>query len=308
MNRPDLYALDSFAAVARHRNFRRAATERGVSASTLSQTIRDLEARLGVRLLNRTTRSVALTDAGAALLDRLQPALLEIGEAVAEARSAQAQPRGPLRINAPEPAVELVLAPMVADFLSAYPEVRLEIASESRFVDIVAGGYDAGVRWGESLAQDMVAVPLGPPQRFVLLASPALLAKVGAPTHPRDLLERPCVRVRFASGAEPPWEFERDGETLQIAPPARLVAGNIHLMLRAALDGVGFTPTFDGYAQPYLDSGALVEVLPDWSETFPGPYLYYPSRRTLPSPLRAFVDFVQARNRRRSPAPPPSSA
>lgn len=297
MDRPDLYALDSFAAVARHSNFRRAAVERGVSASTLSQAIRDLEARMGVRLLNRTTRSVALTDAGAALLERLQPALLEIGEAVAVARSSQAEPQGALRINAPEPAVELVLAPMVAEFLALHPAVRLEVTSEARFVDIVAGGYDAGVRWGESLAQDMVAVSLGPPQRFVVAASPALIARVGTPTHPRDLLTMPCLRVRFASGAEPAWEFEKDGEPLQITPPARLLCGNVHLMLRAAIDGVGFVPTFDGYAQPHLESGALVEVLADWSETFPGPYLYYPSRRTMPSPLRAFVDFVQARRR-----------
>lgn len=297
MDRPDLYALDSFAAVARHSNFRRAAIERGVSASTLSQTVRDLEARMGVRLLNRTTRSVALTDAGAALLDRLQPALLEIGEAVAVARSAQAKPQGPLRINAPEPAVELVLAPMVADFLAAHPAVRLEITSETRFVDIVAGGYDAGVRWGESLAQDMVAVSLGPPQRFVVAAAPSLIARVGAPAHPRDLMDRPCLRVRFPSGAEPAWEFEKDGEVLQITPPARLLGGNIHLLMKAAIDGAGFLPTFDGYAQPHLDSGALVEVLADWSETFPGPFLYYPSRRTMPSPLRAFVDFVQARRR-----------
>src|SRR5688572_19947810 len=210
MGRPDLYALDSFAAVARHRNFRRAAVERGVSASTLSQTVRDLEARMGVRLLNRTTRSVALTDAGAALLQRLQPALFEIGEAVSEARSTQAEPQGPLRINAPEPAVELVLAPMVADFLATHPAVRLEVTSETRFVDIVAAGYDAGVRWGESLAQDMVAVSLGPPQRFVVAAAPSLIARVGAPKHPRDLLGLPCLRVRFPSGGEPAWEFEKD--------------------------------------------------------------------------------------------------
>lgn len=298
MDRPDLYALDSFAAVARHRNFRRAAVERGVSASTLSAAVRELEARMGVRLLNRTTRSVALTDAGAALLERLQPALFEIGEAVAVARAAQAEPQGALRINAPEPAVELVLAPMVADFLAAYPRIRLQVTSETRFVDIVAGGYDAGVRWGESLAQDMVAVSLGPPQRFVVAASPALIARVGAPQHPRDLMDLPCLRVRFPSGAEPAWEFERNGEALQLTPPARLLCSNIHMMLRAALDGAGFLPTFDGYAEPHLESGALVEVLPDWSETFPGPFLYYPSRRTLPSPLRAFVDFVQARRRR----------
>jgi len=295
MDRPDLYALDSFAAVARHRNFRRAAVERGVSASTLSQTLRDLEARMGVRLLNRTTRSVALTDAGAALLARLTPALAEIGEAVDDARANQAEPQGALRINAPEPAIELVLAPLLADFLAACPKVRLEVISETAFVDIVAGGFDAGVRWGESLAQDMVAVSLGPAQRFAVVATPELVARVGAPAHPRDLLERPCVRVRFPSGAEPPWEFEKDGEPLQISPTGPLVTNSSQLLMRATLDGIGFCHTFEDVARTHLAAGRLVEVLPEWSETFPGPFLYYPSRRTMPSPLRAFVDFVQAR-------------
>jgi len=295
MDRPDLYALDSFAAVARHRNFRRAAVERGVSASTLSQTLRDLEARIGVRLLNRTTRSVALTDAGAALLARLTPALAEIGEAVDDARANQAEPQGALRINAPEPAIELVLAPLLADFLAAHPKVRLEVISETAFVDIVAGGFDAGVRWGESLAQDMVAVSLGPPQRFAVVATPELVARVGAPAHPRDLLERPCVRVRFPSGAEPPWEFEKDGEPLQISPTGPLVTNSSQLLMRATLDGIGFCHTFEDVVRRHLAAGRLVEVLPEWSETFPGPFLYYPSRRTLPSPLRAFVDFVHAR-------------
>jgi DNA-binding transcriptional LysR family regulator len=295
MDRPDLHALDSFAAVARHRNFRRAAVERGVSASTLSQTVRDLEARMGVRLLNRTTRSVALTDAGAALLDRLQPALTAIGEAVAEARSTQAQPQGPLRINAPEPAIEHVLAPMIPAFLAAYPQVRLEVTGETALVDIVAGGFDAGVRWGESLAQDMVAVSLGPPQRFALVAAPSLIARVGTPTHPRDLLDLPCVRVRFPSGAEPAWEFEKDGEPLRISPTGPLVSTSPTLLMQAMLEGIGFGVPFEEAARPHIAAGRLVEVLADWSETFPGPFLYYPSRRTMPSPLRAFVDFVQAR-------------
>jgi DNA-binding transcriptional LysR family regulator len=297
MDRVDLQALDSFAAVARHRNFRRAAVERGVSASTLSQALRDLEARMGVRLLNRTTRSVALTDAGAALLKRLEPALSEIGEAVAEARSAQAEPAGALRINAPEPAIELVLAPIVPAFLARYPAVRLELIAETNLVDIVAAGYDAGVRWSESLAQDMVAVSLGPAQRFVLVAAPELIARVGAPQHPRELLELPCLRTRFPSGASPPWEFEKAGEMVRISPGGPLVANSGALLMRAALDGLGFLSTFDGYAERHLATGRLVEVLSDWSETFPGPFLYYPSRRTMPSPLRAFVDFVQERRR-----------
>jgi len=298
MDRIDLGALDSFAAIARHGSFRRAAVERGVSPSTLSQTLRDLEVRLGVRLLNRTTRSVAPTGAGAALLAALQPALGQIAEAVDAARSAQVAPSGPLRINAPEPAVEWVIAPMAAAFMTAYPDVRLEVTAETAMVDIVAKGFDAGVRWGESLAQDMVAVPLGPPQRFVVVAAPALIARVGVPDHPSDLLQRPCLRVRFASGAEPAWEFERDGEELKVAVQGALVTNSPSLLLQAALDGAGFLHTFDAAAEPHLKSGRLVEVLGDWSDRFPGPFLYYPSRRQPPSALRAFVDFVQDRRRR----------
>ncbi|MGA0607463.1 LysR substrate-binding domain-containing protein [Phenylobacterium sp. VNQ135] len=294
MEKLDLDALAAFAAIARHRNFRRAALERGVSASTLSAALRELEARMGVRLLNRTTRSVALTEAGAALLSRLQPALAEIGEAVSEARSAQAEPSGSLRINAPQPAVDLVLAPLIALFLKAYPAVRVEVVTETALVDIVAQGFDAGVRWGESLALDMVAVPLGGPQRFAVVGSPELIARVGRPEHPRDLLQMPCLKVRFPSGAEPPWEFERAGETVRLSPPGRLVSSNTAVLMHGALEGLGFVSAFDGYVQSYVDRGKLVEVLADWSEVFPGPYLYYPSRRTLPSPLRAFVDFVQA--------------
>lgn len=298
MDRIDLSALDHFAAVARHRNFRRAAVERGVSASTLSQALRGLEAALGVRLLNRTTRSVALTDAGAALLGSLQPALAQIASAVAEARSAQAAPSGPLRINAPEPAIELVIAPLVADFLAAYPAVRLEVIGETGFVDIVARGFDAGVRWSESLAQDMVAVPLGAPQRFVVVAGPQVIARWGAPAHPRDLATRPCLCIRFPSGAEPPWEFERAGEVVKVAVSGPVTASSGTLLMRAALDGAGFLQTFDGNVAGHLAAGRLVEVLSDWSEPFPGPLLYYPSRRHQPSALQAFVAFVQARRKR----------
>lgn len=298
MERAPLDALEAFAAIVRHGAFRRAAVERGVSASTLSQTMRDLEARLGVRLLNRTTRSVAPTAAGAALLRKLEPALGEIAAAVDEARAAQAEPAGLLRINAPAPAVELALAPMVADFLAAYPRVRLEVMAETAFVDIVAKGFDAGVRWGESLAQDMVAVPLGPSQCFQIAASPALLARVGAPAHPRDLMDKPCLKVRFPSGAEPAWEFERKGERLRLDPPARLVANSPDILLRAAIDGAGFVSAFDGYLAEHLQAGRLVTVLDEWSERFPGPFLYYPSRRQPPPALKAFVDFVQARRRR----------
>ncbi|MBS0361001.1 MAG: LysR family transcriptional regulator, partial [Proteobacteria bacterium] len=270
MNRIDLGALDHFAAIARHGSFRRAAIERGVSASTLSQALRDLEARMGVRLLNRTTRSVALTDAGAALLVSVQPALAQIASAVDEARSAQAAPSGPLRINAPEPAIELVIAPLVADFLAEYPAVRLEVIGETGFVDIVARGFDAGVRWSESLAQDMIAVPLGPPQRFVCVAAPSVIARFGAPADPRELMTKPCLRVRFPSGAQPPWEFEREGEVVRVQVEGPVVTNSTALLQRAALDGAGFLQTLDGSVAAHLAAGRLGQVREDGSEPFGG--------------------------------------
>jgi DNA-binding transcriptional LysR family regulator len=291
----DLNDLDAFAAVARHRSFRGAAAERGVSASTLSQAVRDLEAGLGVRLLNRSTRSVAPTDAGRALLGRLAPALADIPAAVDGVGARPGEAAGTLRLNAPEPAVELVLAPLVRPFLAAHPQVRLEVVAETALVDIVKDGFDAGVRWGESLARDMIAVPLGGPQRFVVVAAPTFLAERGAPATPSDLLERPCIRQRFPSGVVPLWKFERDGILLRLDPAGPLVSTSLALQRRAALDGVGFWATFEGYVADDLNAGCLVRVLDDWCPPFPGPFLYYPSRRQLPPPLRAFMDFVRSR-------------
>ena len=288
--------LDAFAAVARHRSFRRAAAERGVSASTLSQALRDLEARLDVRLLNRTTRSVGLTEAGRQLLERLSPALSEIAAAMDQVHAERGVPAGSVRINAPDPAVELVLAPMVADFLAAYPQVRLEIMGETAFVDIVAQGYDAGVRWGESLAQDMIAVPIAGPQRFCVVASPELIARTGVPQRPQDLLAHPCLRVKFPSGVRPAWEFARDGKELKIEPEGALISSSTRLLLTAALAGVGFYSTFEGHVAEHVAAGRLVRVLEDWLPTFPGPFLYYPNRRHVPAALRAFIDFARVRN------------
>lgn len=298
MAAPDLSDLDAFAAVARRRSFRRAAAERGVSASSLSQAVRDLEARLGVRLLNRTTRSVAPTEAGERLLARLTPALADIAAAVDQVHAQPGTAAGSLKINAPEPAVELVLAPMVAPFLAAHPLVRLEIQSESALVDIVAGGYDAGVRWDESLPQDMVAVSLSGPQRYAVVASPGLIEAVGRPLVPQDLLARPCLRTRFSSGVQYVWEFERDGRGVKIDPPSVLTSNSVSLMMRAALDGVGFYSTFEGYVAADVAAGRLVSVLEDWLPPFPGPNLYYPSRRQTPSALRAFIDFARRWNGR----------
>lgn len=295
MRHTNLDDLDAFAAVAEHRSFRQAAARRGVSASSLSQSVRTLEAGLGIRLLNRTTRSVAPTEAGAALLTQLSPALQGIRAAVDRVGDQAGAPAGTLRINAPQPAIELVLAPLVAGFLAAYPRVRLEIIAEAAFVDIVREGFDAGIRWGEHLAQDVIAVPIGAPQRFLIVAAPSLLAAGSRPAHPRDLIGAPCIRQVFPNGIMPAWEFEKDGATLRIDPEACLVSTNISLQRQAALDGVGFWATFDGYVSGDIAAGRLFSVLEDWCPSFPGPFLYYPGNRHVPPALRAFIDFVRSR-------------
>ena len=303
----NLRDLSAFIAVARTRNFRRAALEQNVSVSSLSQRLRDMEERLGVRLMNRTTRSVGLTEAGELLLARVGPAISDVSDALDQVRGLRGVPSGRLRINAPPPAIDLVLAPMAAPFLQAYPQIELEIVSDSSFVDIVAGGFDAGVRYGEHLAQDMIAVSLGPPQRYAVVASPQYIAQHGRPKHPKDLLHHAAIRTRFGSGGLPDWEFEKAGRIVKVAPPGRLIATHQGLARRAALDGVGFWPTFEGWVRDDIKSGALVSVLEDWCEPFPGPFLYYPSRRQLPSALAAFVAFVaEWRRQERKSSPSPS--
>ena len=299
----DLRDLDAFAAVARAKNFRRAAREQRVSVSSLSQRLRALEEHLGVRLLNRTTRSVGLTEAGEMLLARVAPAIGDVREALDRVRGLRDVPSGRLRINAPPPAIDLVMAPMIAPFLTAYPKIDMEIVADSSFVDIVGSGFDAGVRYGEHLAQDMIAVSLGPPQRYAVVASPAYVATHGRPKHPKDLLGHQCIRTRFGSGAMLDWEFEKAGRVVKVAPPGKLVATYPRLAMQAARDGVGFWATIDGYVRDDVKSGVLVSVLDDWCAPFPGPFLYYPSRRQPPPALAAFVAFVgewRKRERRRS--------
>lgn len=288
----DYRDIAAFVAVARTRNFRRAAREQLVSTSSLSQRVRELEELLGVRLLNRTTRSVALTEAGEMLLARVGPAMSEVTEALERVRGLREVPSGRLRINAPPPAVDLVLAPMVAPFLQAHPKIDLEIVAESSFVDIVSAGFDAGVRYGEHLAQDMIAVSLGPPQRYAVVASPQYIAQHGRPSSPKDVLDHSAIRTRFSNGIMPDWEFEQAGRIVKVSPPAKLIAGYIGLGKQAALDGVGLWVTFEGHVRDELASGALVSVLDDWCSPFPGPFLYYPSRRQPPPALAAFVAFV----------------
>jgi DNA-binding transcriptional LysR family regulator len=293
MKELDLRDLEAFAAVTRHRSFRRAARELQVSVSSVSQRLRDLEERLGVRLLNRTTRSVAPTEAGEQLLQRIGPALREVTDAVNDVRGLQGQPAGRLRINAPAPAAELVLAPMVAPFLNQFPGIDLEITVDPSLIDIVAAGYDAGVRYEEHLAQDMIALSLGPPQRYVVVAAPKFLAAHGTPRKPADLLGRPAIGTLFPSRALLPWEFERRGRVVKIVPRGPFMSGHIGVQRQAAMDGLGFLMTFEGYIRDQIAAGTLVRVLDDWCPSFPGPFLYYPSRRQAPPALRAFLEFVR---------------
>lgn len=257
MRRPELSDLDAFAAIVRHRNFRRAARERGVSASTLSQSVRDLEERLGVRLLNRTTRSVTPTEAGMRLAARLTPIFSEVSEALDEVNGFRDTPTGTLRLNVPG-AAQPILAPMIARFLDRHPGIRLEITVDNNFVDVFAEGFDAGIRYDESLALDMIAVPIGPRQRYAVVASPEHVRLHGSLERPEDLLTRPCIRHRFLSGAMLPWEFEKDGEVVKIDPDALLVTNSPDIAIRAAEDGLGWYATFESFVRPLLDRKSVV--------------------------------------------------
>ena len=293
MQRPDLADLDAFAAVARARSFRGAAGLRGVSASGLSEAVRRVEACLGVRLLNRTTRSVTATEAGARLLARLEPALGEVMAAIGTAGNPDI-PTGTLRLNVPAIVASLVLPAIVGPFLLAHPGITLEVIAEDSFIDVLAAGFDAGIRYEERLERDMIAVPIGPAtQRFATAASPAYLQSRGMPEHPHDLLGHDCIRHRFASGLPALWEFERAGQIVRVAPSGPLVANRIAIELGAAIAGLGIVTTFEEELAPALDSGLLLPVLPDWWQSFSGPFLYYPSRSHMPAPLRAFVDFIR---------------
>jgi DNA-binding transcriptional LysR family regulator len=293
----ELDDLAAFVAVAKAGGFRDGARASGVSASGLSEALRRLEAKLGVRLLNRTTRSIAPTEAGARLFERLAPALAEVEAALDVVNAFRDRPAGTLRLNVPGAAARLVLPPIVTPFLRAYPDICLEVIVEDGFVDLLAAGCDAGIRYDERLEQDMIAIPIGPRiQRFATAASPAYLDAHGRPQHPRDLLSHACLRGRFASGASPVWEFERDGEVVRVDPSGPLVVrlgGAADLALSAAIDGLGVIQMFEGWLRPAIDSGALEPVLEPWWQNFSGPFLYYPGRRHLPAPLRAFVDFVR---------------
>jgi DNA-binding transcriptional LysR family regulator len=294
----DIQDVLAFVAVVKAGGFREGARASGKSASSLSDAVRRMEARLGVRLLNRTTRSVVPTEAGARLMERIVPALGEVESALDVVNDFRDRPSGTLKLNVPASAARLVLPAIITPFLQAHPDIRLEVIVEESFVDMLAAGCDAGIRYDERLEQDMIAVPIGPRfQRFATAASPAYLDARGRPRHPRDLLDHDCLRGKFPSGAMPLWEYEHNGETIRVDPTGPLlvnISGAVDLAVQAAIDGLGIVFLFEDWLRPHLESGALEPILEPWWQSFSGPFLYYPGRTYLPSPLRAFVDFIRA--------------
>ena len=293
----DIQDLLAFVAVVNAGGFREGARLSGKSASSLSDAVRRMESRLGVRLLNRTTRSVVPTEAGARLMERIVPALGEVESALDVVNDFRDRPSGTLRLNVPVSAARLILPAIITPFLQAHPDIRMEVVTEESFVDMLAAGCDAGIRYDDRLEQDMIAVPIGPRvQRFATAASPAYLNARGRPEHPRDLLNHSCLRGKFPSGSVPLWEYERDGENLRVDPTGPLtvrIGGAVDLAVQTAIDGLGIVSLFEDWLRPHLDSGALEPVLEKWWPSFSGPFLYYPGRRYVPSPLRAFLDFIQ---------------
>ncbi len=286
--------LAGFLAIARHRSFRKAAVELGVTPSALSHALRSLEERLELRLVNRTTRSVALTEAGERLYARVRPAFRDIDDALEDLNAFRGAPTGTLRINAARASTRLVLLPLVASFLRAHPGVRVELVVDEGLADVVSAGFDAGVRFGESIAADMIAVAIGPRHRFAVVGSPEFFERHARPGKPHDLRGLPCVRYKFSGGGMYRWEFERRGVEVEVEVDGPLTLGDQDLMIDAALRGVGLAYLFEAQAEPHIAAGRLVRVLADWCPAYPGFFLYYPSRRQLPAALRAFVEHARA--------------
>jgi DNA-binding transcriptional LysR family regulator len=292
-SRPSLAELISFATVAVHKSFRKAADELRVSPSTLSHTIRTLETRLGVRLLHRTTRSVAMTEAGQALLSRVQPLVKELDAALGDVDNFRSKPSGTLRINSNLIGARLLLQLAVPTFLARCPEVSLDLVTEGRLVDIVAEGFDAGIRLAESVPQEMVAVAFAGTSRFVAVAAPAYLKKRGVPKAPLDLLQHSCIRYRMRNGRIYHWEFERRGHSVNVDVCGQLTLDEDRLMIDAAIEGVGIAFVPERAASEAIASRKVSVVLDDWCPWFPGLCLYYPGHRQVPSALRAFIDVLK---------------
>lgn len=289
--------LAIFLTIARHRSFRKAAVELGVTPSALSHSLRSIEERLDIRLINRTTRSVALTEAGEQLFTRVKPAFLDIEDALEDLNAFRGQPSGKLRINAPRAAAKLVLLPIISRFLQVHSAVEVELVVDDALIDMVSAGFDAGVRFGEMIAADMIAVPIGPRHRFAVVGSPQHFERYPEPISPQDLSYHPCIRYRFASGAFYRWEFEKGGIELEIEVTGSLTLGDQDLMVEAAINGAGLAYLFEEQVQTHISEGRLQRVLDQWCPYYPGFFLYYTSRRQLPTAMRAFIDFLKAERR-----------
>jgi DNA-binding transcriptional LysR family regulator len=290
-----LIELEAVAAVARRGGFRAAARELNMSSSALSHAVAALEARLGVRLFNRTTRSVSLSSAGERFVAEVTPALAAIREAMEGVDAQRDEPSGTLRLNTSLGAARMILGPLVLEYLRRYPKAKVEVVTEGALIDIVGQGFDAGIRLAEVVPADMIAVPINRTLRSLVLGSPAYFAGRERPRTPADLMTHQCIRARMASGAIYRWEFERHGESLTVDPPGALILDDSDLMLTAAVAGQGLTMLSETAAAPHLAEGRLEAVLKDWTPSYPGLCLYYPGRRNMPASLRAFIALIRER-------------
>src|SRR6266404_6850470 len=294
-----LDGVEAFLSVAQHRSFRKAAAELGVTPSAMSQTVRAFEARVGAALFIRTTRSVGLTEAGQRFLERAKPAFEELVAAGAVAHDLGQRPTGLLRLSAPRAVVPILLEPLIASFCQAYPEVEVEIAASEELIDLAAEGFDAGIRLGQFIAADMVAVRLTPPFPFVIVGSPAYLARGGRPKRLDDLRQHACLRLRRSNGALALWSLNDNDRVIEIAVSGPLIANDFPTMLGAAIEGVGLAQVPEPIAAGPVKAGKLVHVLEPFAPMAPGVFLYYPSRHQMMPKLRAFVDHVK--NRQQNP-------
>jgi len=297
MHRSGLVELEAVLAVARHGSFRAAATDMGMSTSALSNAVAGLEARLGVRLFNRTTRSVALSEAGEQFVARIAPALGDIRGAMEAVNLLRDTPAGTLRLNTSVGAARIVFEPIVLAFLKRYPQMQVDLVTEGRLIDIVAEGYDAGIRVADAVPRDMVAVPMSGDMRMAVVASHEYVAAHGTAATPGELMDHRCIRWRLASGARYRWEFERHGESLTLDVPGPITLDEPSLMRTAVHAGVGIGYLSELHVGDDLKQGRLVRMLADWTPPYPGICLYYPTRRHVPAGLRAFIDLIREQSR-----------
>jgi DNA-binding transcriptional LysR family regulator len=289
----DLSALSMFLTVAEERSFTKAAKRLGITPSAVSHAMRDLEEEIGVRLLSRTTRSVAPTVPGEHLLNRVQPAFTEIREALGQVSGSRNKPAGRVRLLAPRLAVKTVLAPTIGGFVRDYPDITLEVTTDDSRMDIVAGGFDAGIHFGEYIEKDMIAIRVSQDQRPAIVGSPAYFESHAKPRSPRDLIRHRCINFRHGSAGVYRWQFEKGRKSLSVAVNGPLIVDDLELVISAALDGVGLAYMSEEHGAEHLASGALVKVLEDWCQSYPGFFLYYPSRRNQPAALAALINTLR---------------